>query len=164
MSGPYDGTRVIPTFVHETGLLEVVDANHQVDQNELSATVDLVIATQGTISGEIKGLILITSVTGTGSILTPAGKLFFLDADPNTTPGDAALSLAELQTVLGIVDVAAGDWQSFTNGAICAKTPGIPFHPLQAIYAVWRHTDATSFNDAAGDDEEMHMNLWYGKA
>jgi len=162
--GKYDGTYLVPTFVREVGLTEIIGKDDQVDQNELSGTVDLTVAASGLVNGEIKGVILITSETGTGAILTPAGKLFFLDADPNTSPGDAALSLAELQTVLGIVDVAAGDWQSFPNGAICAKTPGIPFHDLATIHAVWRHTDATSFNDAAGDDEAMHINVWYGKA
>ena len=165
MSGSkYDGTYLMPAFIREVGLKEIVGADDQVDQNELSGTADLVVSASGLVNGEIKSVILITSEAGTGAIQTPAGKLFFLDADPNTSPGDTALTLAELQTVLGIVDVAAGDWQSFTNGAICAKTPGITFHDLATIYAVWLHTDATSFNDAAGDDESMHLNVWYGKS
>jgi hypothetical protein len=39
--------------------------------------------------------------------------------------------------------------------------PTVAFHNLQTLYLVWFHEDATSFNDAAGDDEQMILRLWY---
>ena len=37
----------------------------------------------------------------------------------------------------------------------------VAFHNLQTIYVVWYHEDATSMNDAGGDDEVMVMKFWY---
>ena len=148
--------------IREVGLTEIVDADHQVDQNDFSATADLTVGVGGlTASGEFLSVVLVTTENGSGAVLSPAGKLILLDADPNTTAGDTALTAAEWKTAIGYVDVNTSDWVTDANGGLAFKQIAVPFHDLTAVYAVWFHEDATSFNDAAGDDEEMHINLWY---
>ena len=94
-SQPFDQLR-------EVGLTEIVDADHQVDQNDFSATADLTVGV-GSLpaSGEFLSLVLVTTENGSGSVLSPAGKLILLDADPNTTAGDTALTAAEWKTAIG---------------------------------------------------------------
>jgi hypothetical protein len=145
-----------------SGLTELIGKDEQVDQNEYSASVALDVGIDDLpSSGEILSLVLVSIETGSGAVLTPAGNLILLDADPEAAAGDTALSAAEWQTVLGIVTIEAADWISDTGGAAVFKQIAIPFHHLTSLYAVWDHTDATSYNDAAGDDEELHLNLWY---
>jgi hypothetical protein len=149
--------------IKEVGLTEIVDKDDQVDQNDFSASVALAVADdQGNpTSGELLSLVLRTSETGSGAVLTPAGHVIFLDADPAVAAGDTALTLAEWGTVLGIVDIEAADWISDANGGCVFKAIAIPYHALSSIYVVWLHTDATSINSAAGDDEELHGNFWF---
>jgi hypothetical protein len=148
--------------IREVGLTEIVDKDDQVDQNDFSATADLTVGVAGLVaSGEFLSVVLVTTELGSGAVLTPAGKLILLDADPNTTAGDTALTAAEWKTAIGYVDVDTGDWVSDANGGLAFLQIAIPFHELTTVYAVWFHEDATSFNDAAGDDEELHINLWY---
>ena len=144
----------------EIGLTELVDKDDQVDQNDFSASIALS-PDDPPASGEFLSLALVTTELGTGAILTPSGTLIFLDADPAVAAGDTALAAAEWKTAIGFVDIAASDWISDANGGLVSKIIAIPFHELTTIYAVWLHTDATSINSAAGDDEEMHINVWY---
>lgn len=148
--------------IREVGLTELIDKDDQVDQNDLSASVELAVNIDDQrMSGELLSLVLITTELGAGSVLTPAGHLILLDADPGASAGDTALTAAEWKTAIGFVEIEAGDWITDANGGLVFKQIAVPFHELATLYAVWLHTDATSFNDAAGDDEEMHLNLWY---
>jgi hypothetical protein len=148
----------------EIGVTALVGKDEQVDQNDYGASVALDVSAPGSqpTSGEILSFVFISSEEGSGSVQTPAGKLIFLDADPAVSAGDTGITTAEHLTVLGIVDVAAGDWHSDANGATAYiyDTP-VPFHHLTTVYAVWFHSDATSYNDAAGDDERLRFNAWY---
>ena len=146
----------------EIGLTEIVDKDDQVDQNDFSASVALAIGIGGLpVSGELLSVILRTTELGSGAIMKPAGTLVFLDADPAVAAGDTALTVAEWATALGSVTVAVADWISDANGGFVFQAIAIPFHELTNLYAVWFHTDATSLNSAAGDDEELHINAWY---
>jgi hypothetical protein len=148
--------------IREVGLTELVDKNHQVDQNDFSASVALAVNIDALpMSGELLSLVLVTTESGTGAIMKPAGTLVFLDADPSVTAGDTAMTAAEWKTAIGTVDIEAADWISDANGGLVFKQIAVPFHELANIYTVWLHTDATSLNSAAGDDEEMHINVWY---
>jgi hypothetical protein len=148
--------------VSETGITELVGKNEQVDQNDFGGSVSFTVGIGGlSVSGEFLSLILTTLETGSGAVQTPAGHLLLFDADPNPTVGDTALTAAEWKTAIGSVEITAADWISDANGSHVFKDIAIPFHELVTIYAVWFHTGATSFNDAAGDDEELHCNLWY---
>lgn len=148
------------TAIQEGGITELIGINEQVDQNEYSASVGVSLG--ATYSGEILAVILISTEDDSGTIQTPAGKLLILDADPATSAGDTALAATEWPTVIGIIPVAATDWLSDTAGAAAyiTDTP-VPFHPLATLYFVWFHESADSFNDAAGDDEQMELNFWY---
>ncbi len=148
--------------ITETGIAELVGKNEQIDQYDFTGSIDLAVGIGGLpVSGEFLSLILTTLETGSGAVMVPAGVLLLFDADPNPTPGDTALTAAEWKTAIGSVAIAATDWISDANGSHAFKAIAIPFHDLTSIYAVWYHTDATSLNDAAGDDEELHCNLWY---
>jgi hypothetical protein len=148
--------------IREVGLTELVDKDDQVDQNDFSASVALSVNIDNLpMSGELLSLVLVTSELGSGSVLSPAGHLVFLDADPAVSAGDTAMTAAEWKTAIGYVEIEADDWITDANGGLVFKQIAVPFHELATIYAVWLHTDATSVNDAAGDDEEMHVNVWY---
>ena len=144
----------------EIGLTELVDKDDQVDQNDFSASIALS-PDDPPASGEFLSLVLVTTKSGTGAILTPAGTLVFLDTNPAVSAGDTAMTADEWKTAIGTVQVAASDWSSDANGGLTFHQIAVPFHELTTIYAVWLHADAISFNDVAGDDEEMHINLWY---
>ena len=158
-SGEY-AKKVAPmTPISEIGISQVVGLDDQVDQYDFSASGPL--AFGGTYSGEFLSLILRSSESGSGAIQTPSGTLIFLDADPAVAVGDTALNAAEWGTVIGMVDIAAADWISDANGGLVFKSIAIPFHALAGVWVVWYHTDATSLNSAAGDDEKLHLNAWY---
>lgn len=146
----------------EDGITEIIDADDaEVDQNEYSATADLALG--GSYSGTIRGVELVLT-PGSGAVQAGDGVLFFFDADPNTSSGDTSISVAERKTIIGQVDVAAADWDTDAAGGSVHKQVQIPFHAVSTIYAVFRNTDATAvFNSDAGDDEELHMNMWYDR-
>jgi hypothetical protein len=145
----------------ELGLTELIGADEKVDQNDYSGSVAITLGAQP-VSGELLAFAFYSTESGSGAVLQPTGKLMLLDADPAVASGDTALTAAEHVTVLAIVDVAAGDWVADAAGAVAyiVDTP-VVFHSLATIYAVWKHTLATSYNDAAGDDEQLRFNAWY---
>jgi hypothetical protein len=141
-------------------LTELIGINEQVDTDEYGASVGVGLG--GTYSGEILSITLYTTEDGTGQILTPAGLLMILDADPATTAGDSDLTAAERVTVIGQVVVEAANWRADANGAsVFVFNQPVPFHALATLYFVWFHEDATSFNDAGGDDEQLQMDFWF---
>lgn len=148
----------------EAGLTELVGIDEQVDQNDYSGSVEIDVSAPGSqpTSGEILAFAFYATEDGSGAIQDSAGKLILLDADPAVSSGDTALAAAEFVTILGVVDVAASDWHIDANGGVAYiyDTP-VPFHALTSIYAVWFHSDATSLNSAAGDDEQLEFNCWY---
>ena len=149
--------------ITEIGVTELVGADEQVDQNDYGGSVALTLGDGiRPVSGEFLAFCFYTRETGTGAVLSPAGTLLLLDADPAVSAGDTAITAAERITVLAHVTVAASDWITDANGgSVYIYNQPIPFHNLQTIYAVWFHEDATSFNDGAGDDETLDFNAWY---
>ena len=148
--------------IREVELTELIDKDDQVDQNDFSASNALTVNIDDLpMSGELLSLVLVTTELGSGAIMTPVGTLVLLDADPAVAAGDTAMTAAEWKTAIGFVEIAAADWISDANGGLVFKQIAVPFHELATIYAVWLHADATSINSAAGDDEEMHINVWY---
>ena len=147
----------------ELGVTELIGVNEQVDQYEYSASVG--VALGDTMSGEILSIALYATEDGTGQIITEDGVLLLMDADPSVSAGDAHLTAGEWPTILGKVVIAADDWfeeNASTTGAVVYKTcTPIPFHELSTIYAVYYHEGATSWNDGAGDDEQLEFNGWY---
>ena len=145
----------------EAGLTELVGINEKVDQNDYSGSVAVSLGAQP-VSGEILAFAFYATEDGSGAVQDSAGKLILLDADPAVASGDTALAAAEYVTILGVVEVSASDWHTDANGGVAyiVDTP-VPFHALATLYAVWFHSDATSLNDAAGDDEQLEFNFWY---
>lgn len=145
--------------VVEQGLTELVGINELLAQNNYSDEVTLTLAS--TSSGEVLKVCLYTTEDATGAILEPTGTLFLFDADPSVTLNDTDLTAAARVTMIAQIPVAAGDWDSDANGAVACLTRADAFHDLASVFAVWRHTLATSINSAAGDDEQLEANLWY---
>ena len=151
----------VPLGVHESGVLELVGKNEEVNTSDYGGSVALTFA-KANSSGELLSFTFIATEEGSGAVQDSAGVLYIFDADPNPTVGDTALTAAEHKTVVGKVTVAASDWNTDTGGgtAFIPDNP-VPFHELDAVYLVWFHTDATDLNDAAGDDEVLEVNVWY---
>lgn len=146
--------------LQEIGLTELIGINERVDQNKFSDEVGVTLPE--TLSGEILMVTLVTTESGSGQVLVPSGKLNIFDADPVVTLNDAALTTAARRALIGTISVETTDWSSDANGASAnLKVQPIPFHALSALYFVFRLTSATSFNDAAGDDEQLEFNAWY---
>lgn len=144
----------------EGGLTELVGINEQVDQNDYSGSVG--VALGGTYSGEILSVAFYATEDGTGAVQDSAGILYVFDADPTISSGDTSMTAAERVTILGKIAIGAADWDTDTNGGlayICNQP--IPFHAVSTLYFVWKHLDAASLNDAAGDDEQLEFNFWY---
>ena len=148
--------------IQEIGVTELIGVDEQVDQNDYSGSVQIDLQGSLPASGELLAFAFYSTEDGTGAVLEPTGKLILFDADPAVSSGDTALAAAEFPTILGVVDVAAADWVSDANGAVAyiVDTP-VPFHALTSLYAVFLHTLATSYNSAAGDDEQLEFNAWY---
>lgn len=150
--------------VQELGLSEIIGINDTaVDQNDYSKSVSVDISSGGgqPVSGCIEAFAFYQTEDAGGAILSPAGTLYVLGADPEVASGDTALAAAEWPTVLGAVDVAATDWKTDATGSVAhiTDTP-VWFHPLATLYFVFKLTSATSINSAAGDDEQLEFNAW----
>jgi hypothetical protein len=149
--------------IAELGSQSLVNINNQVDQYDYGAAVGITLG-DGVrpVSGELLSFMFYSSESGSGAVQTPAGVLLLFDAAPDIAAGDTSISLAARTSILGQVPVSASNWISDANGASqCILDKPIPFHNLKMIYAAWYHTDATSLNDAGGDDEYMAFNAWY---
>lgn len=145
--------------IHKTALTELIGINETVAQNNFSKSVAVALPLLS--SGELLTFQLVSQETGAGAVIQATGKLFVFDTDPTVTANDAALAVADWPTVIGIVDVAAGDWVADANGAgaTIVDTP-IAFHRLSTLYFVFRLTSADGYNTAAGDDEKLSVRVW----
>ena len=153
--------------VLETGLMELIGVDERVDQNEFCASLALLDWVGGTPAlrdrnGVIRSVVFF--LNGAGAGISPAGELLFLDADPESVAGDADLSAAEFQSIFGNVALVAADVISDaapTGGIASYHDLYISFHAMSAMYAVFKLTSATSFNDAGGDNEQLQVNVFY---
>jgi len=146
--------------VAKTDLITLVGKDSQVDQYDYGASVEVELGE--TVSGEILALALHSSESGTGAVQKPAGTVIVLSADPATTAGDTAISLAERRTIIGQVIVVANDWKGDANGATAYRSIiPVAFHELDALTFLWYHEEATAYNDGEGDDEILEMECWY---
>lgn len=153
-------SKALQLGVHASNWMILVHSDDQVDQNDYGdVTYE---AFWGT--GEMLAFHFLSSETGTGAVQTPAGTLMIFDDAVTVTAGDTAITSTERGALIGMVSVTADDWQSDANGAsqyVCC-TPIAFSKPLsQYHYFVWFHEDATSYNDAAEDDETLELKVWY---
>jgi hypothetical protein len=147
----------------ESGITELIGINEKVDQNDYSGSVDVDVSPgPQNASGVIQQFSFYQTEDSGGAILSPAGTLYILDADPDVESGATSLDAAEWVTVIGTVDVAATDWKADAKGSIATITDNlIYFHGVASLYFTFKLTSATSVNSAAGDDEQLEFNFWY---
>src|SRR3990167_1505588 len=156
------GTNVIGkvqpfSAILEGGLTELIDKDDtEVSQNDYSKSVG--VALGGTYSGAITQVSLYATELGTGAVRANTGYLLIFDADPAVVAGETALTVAEWQSC--IAKVLISDWISDTGGGLATMEVNVPFHALGTLYFVFQNL-GTAFNDAAEDDEELHVNFWY---
>ena len=153
-AGSAGESRPVPIGVFESGVFELVGADEQVDQNDYGAHV-----TQDMHgSGEILAAAFLS--TG-GDILEPAGKLLIFNASVSIAAGDTSITAVERAECIGIISVAASDWQSDANGATAYIYDQPVPYDTNDLWFVWFHEDATSINSDAQDDEQLVVNLLY---
>lgn len=140
-------------------LVELIGINENVANTQYGESVSVALA--ATHSGEILKTCLTTTEDGAGSILTPAGTLFILDATTANAVGATTITAVERLTILARITYAATDWQSDANGGTNCKVIADGFHANGTLHALWFHEDATAFNDVAGDDEQLELAFWY---
>lgn len=156
-----DSISIIPLYpIDESGIIELVGVNDQVDQNDYGDTA--VLAFGGDVSGEILMATLVSTEDGTGSIQIPECQVFVFDTNPSTTAGDTTIGAAYWPTCIGIIDIVPGDWSGDANGKVAnTKDQPVAFHEVSNLYFVFKNLDANGINDAAGDDEQIEINMWY---
>ena len=155
--GKYDTTgeaRPMQLGVFETGVIELVGINEQIDQNDYGAHV-----TQNFHgSGMVVGAVFHSSG---GDILQVTGKLLFFNNAVSVAAGDTAITVAERNELIGWIEVDS-NWQADANGASqCIPVQKAISYDTNGLYLVWFHESATSLNSAAEDDELLTVNLLY---
>jgi len=158
LSKPWDGIR-------ETGLKTLISKDNAVAQYDYGPSVSITLEGVQPSSGKILAVALYASETGSGAIITEAGRLFIFDANPAVANGDANLVVGEWPTIVATITIAASDWiEENASGAgsmVYKVGTEYPFHAVQTLYAVYYHEGTTTINSAAGDEETLKLNLWY---
>lgn len=160
LSKPWDPIR-------ETGLQTLVGVDDKVAQNDYGPTVDVTVGGDQPASGKILAVLMYSTESSEsgGAVITEAGTLYVMDADPNTTAGDANLTAAEWGTIIAKIAVAEGDWKEESSGGKASVAYYVdteyPFHAVDTLYLVYYHEGATEINSAAGDQETIQCNIWY---
>jgi len=146
-----------------SGIKNLIGADDQVDQNDYSNSVAIKVSDGDSHSVEVLDILLVFSETGSGAIISEDGVLMFFDANPEVSAGDTALAAAgaEHKTLIGQVAIAAADWVADASGGAVTKEVAIARHNGDFIYAVYKHTGATTINSDAGDDEMLDLNVWW---
>ena len=157
------GGRIQPfTAIAEAGATELIDKDDaEVAQNEFGKSV--AVSLGGTYSGEVLSWIVVQTELGSGAILSDlAGELWVFDADPGISAGDADITAAEAQTLIGVITVSNSNlYAEGVAGVVFIPDKPMPFHALATLYIAFRSSGATAINSASGDDEEVHINFWY---
>ena len=150
----------------ESDFVVLVPAGVSVDTDEYSATGDIdIAATYGDlprtreVSGKIEAVLLV-AYAGLGFTPDEPGIVYFFDADPNTTAGDAFITLANRQSIIGTVEYAAADWDATATNGSAYKMTAIDFHAVDTLYAVFRNLGA-EINDGLKDTEQLDLKIWY---
>ena len=148
--------RLLPRRLFITGI------NEQVDQNEFGASRLLNIVGRQH-DGKITMITLIATEDGTGAILGNAITLYFFRSDPVIGVGDADLSIADANACIGKIEVYEGDWETFASSGIATITPNFPYTSdgSGSIYCACVNRSATSYNSAAGDDEQLEFSVTF---
>ena len=86
--------------------------------------------------------------------------MYFFDADPNTTAGDAFITLANRQSIIGQVKFVAADWDATATNGSAYKVTDIDFQAVDTLYAVFRNL-GNEINDGLKDTEQLDLKIWY---
>lgn len=144
----------------DSGWLSLVGADQQVDQNKYGASVEFSFGAE--VSGYLSLQALVSAKEGTGAVQKPRGVVLVFDSDPSIAANDAALSIATHEKELGQWTCESSDWVNSDANAAGA-TPylkdAIRIDGLSSVWIAWQHLSATSYNDAAGDDETLQARL-----
>ena len=155
IGGRYVGEeRPVQLGIFETGMIELVGEDEQVDQNDYGAHVTANL--KG--SGEILSACFISIG---GDILQVSGKLLIFNAAVTVAAGDTSITTGERGELIAMIDVSASAWQADVNGASQSILVQPVPYDTNDLYLVWFHESATSINSDAQDNEELWVNLFY---
>lgn len=145
-----------------TGVFELIGVNERVDQNRYSDEVAIAIPSY--LGYEIAKIMLYSTEDGTGAVQRPNGQLFVLRADPAIAANDATLGAGAVwPTVAAKIPIAMADWSATDAGGACVdKVLAEPIHVDAAtLWFTFFNEAAGSFNDVAGDDEQLEADVWF---
>lgn len=150
--------------VRRITLAELISKDELVANNNYSKSVSLNTSTPLTnvpCTGFIDVIQLYSAETGSGVVKTPAGTLYFFDADPVVAANAAALKAGGVDhdKLIGLVPVLTDDWESDPNGAMATIVVNIPFDTLSTIFVAFRMDSASEYNSVAGDDETLKIRF-----
>jgi hypothetical protein len=161
--------------IKQTNYVELVGVDEQVAQNTWGGSVQI------PFKAETQGIFVHTVLArqgydkAAGAFLSLTGKIVFFMGDPAVAAGTAlaALTRAQVNKIVAVVDVAAADWYNMDDvgtdaSALAvlhmAANEGVIPLPRMAdgdLYAAWLHTLATAINSGATDQEDIYVKLVY---
>jgi hypothetical protein len=98
--------------------------------------------------------ICVVFTAGTLTAMTD-GDFYFFDADPTLTIEDTDMTVAEAQTVVAVISLAAADYSTeFATASINCQNIDEPFHSI--THAAFHNTSASQFTD-----EDIEIHVWY---
>lgn len=149
---------------YEVENLELIGPNETVDQDKWGGSVQLVVSS-ARATGDILSATLIATQDGTGAILRNAIDIVIFRDDPSISPNTTLLSKANGNLVQGIIPVVAADWIAASSGTDVAGVAHVdvdtPFMTSSDgdLYVACVNRGATSYNSAAGDDEQLEVTF-----
>ncbi len=146
--------------IHHMDTLELVGDSEAVAQARWGPPVSGTLEGED-VSGQVVGVTLSMIKGGSGTFLSPTGKLVLFDTLPTLALNASKLGTGVHQTILGSIDLASGNWVTDTNGSFVFATAVVPFYALKQLHMAWYHESATGLNSAVGDDEILQVDLEY---
>lgn len=154
--------------IFSSGTLSLIGDADVVDQNDFGASVQLNLVSGSNLSkasGRLLSFNMVSSETGDGSVLKPAGQLLVFNADPGITAGDTSLTIAIWKTVIANISVAAADWAGGTTqgAAQLYKEAIVPFSAVGSLYLSFFLTSAGGYNGTVDNNEALDILVHYSR-
>ena len=162
-------------MIRMTDYQTLIGQDVQIAQNKFTASAEVALAPPHPHGIRITGLQLKLAYDGAGggAALNPPGTLYFFRSDPAiaAATGSTALTVAQLNEIVGKLVVAATDWENLAadlaelahfggmwvgEDSEHLRMPGFPSFWVDFLY-----TGATTINSAAGDQEVLSLRLFY---
>ena len=112
-------------------------------------------------AGVIDSVCLFASAVATGTIQDSAGSVMFWNTDPALTAGGETITTTALNELVAEVTFYASDWITSSSRYFACKDPAAKFGRMDTLYVAWKHSDSTTLNDVAADNDVIDVNVIY---